>query len=150
MTPRTIQPRLIGLHQADALVLAVLSSAILALGLLLARELWAGSLNRVELNAVIAAAIGLGLVQLWLSLRAVLALTVWAASNTASPANAPWTLPVWWLGTIPAGWLGQVFPGCEHHPAFLVLSLVITAQSARALTQVVHAAEACSLDAPRR
>ncbi len=66
MTPPTTRPRILGLHQADALVLAVLSAAIFTLGLLVVRELCAGGLNRWELGAVIAAAITLGLIQLWL------------------------------------------------------------------------------------
>jgi hypothetical protein len=141
MTPRTVQPRLPSLRQADAFVMALLSSAILTLGLMLARELWAGGLNRLEMNAVIAAAITLGLVHVWFSLRTVVAIARWAAWRGARLANAPWTLPIWWLGTVPAGWLGLAFPGHEHQPAFLVLALLITARSASALLHVVHAAE---------
>jgi hypothetical protein len=141
MTPRTLQPRLVNLHQADALVMTLLWSAILTLGLMLARELSAGGLNRLELNAVIAAAIALGLIHVWFSLRAVIAIARWAAWRGARLANAPWTLPVWWLGTVPAGWLGLALPGHEHEPAFLALALLITARSASALLHVVHAAE---------
>ena len=142
MTPPTIRPRILGLHQADTLALALLSSVLFALGLLLVRELWAGTLNRLELDAVIAAALALGLIQLWLSMRAVLAMTLWAASGATRLADAPWTLPIWWLGTIPAGWLGLVFPGHQHEPGYLVLSLVIIARSASALIHAVQALEA--------
>ena len=141
MTSRTIRPPILGLHRADDVALACLATAVFALGLLLARELWAGDLNRWELGAVIGAAIALGLIQLWLSIRAVLAMTLWAASGSTSLADAPWTLPVWWLGTIPAGWLGLVFPGHQHEPAYLVLSLLILARSARGLTEGVQALE---------
>ncbi len=147
MTPRTLQPRLVNLHQADAVVLALLSTAILTLGLMVVREQWTGGLNRLEIGAVVASAIALGLIHVWFSLRAVLAMTLWAASRAGSLANAPWTLPVWWLGTIPSGWLGLAFPGYERDPAFLVLTLVITAWSANALTHVVHAAEAQTREA---
>jgi hypothetical protein len=142
MTPPTTRPRILGLHQADALALALLSGALFALGLLLLRELWAGALNRVELDAVIGAAVALGLIQLWLSVRVVLAMTLWAASGAMRLADAPWTVPVWWLGTLPAGWLGLVFPGHQHEPGFLVLSLVIIARSASALTRAVQTLEA--------
>jgi hypothetical protein len=147
MTPPTIRPRIQGLHRADAVALALLSGVLFALGLLLVRELWAGSLNRLEVNAVIAAAVTLGLIQLWLSMRGVLAMTLWAASRATRLADAPWTLPIWWLGTIPAGWLGLVFPGHQHDPGFLVLSLVIIARSASALTQAVQALEARAIEA---
>ena len=144
MTPRTLQRRRVSLHQADDLVLVLLSAAVLTLALMLLRELWSGGLNRLELGAVVGAAIALGLINVWFSLRILLAITVWAASRGANFANAPWSLPVWWLGTIPSGWLGLVFPGHEHDPAFLALALVITARSAAALVHVVHTAEARS------
>ncbi len=149
MMPPTTRPRILGLHQADALALAVLSGAIFALGLLLVRELCAGGLNRWEIGGVMGAAIALGLVQLWLSMRAVLAMTLWAASGPTRLAEAPWSLPVWWLGTIPAGWLGLVFPGHQQDPGYLVLSLVILARSAYALTQAVQALENRAVELPR-
>jgi hypothetical protein len=131
-----------GLHRADDVMLAVLASAVLAVGLLLLRELSSGGLNRLELDAVIAAGIALGLLQIWFSLRAVLALTLWAASCFAGLASVPWRLPVWWLGTVPSAWVGLAFPGHAHHPAVLVLSLGMMLWSAAALTRVVQATEA--------
>jgi hypothetical protein len=156
MVPRTAQPRVLGLHQADRIVLVLLSTVIFAIALLLGCELSAGALNRIELNAVIGSAIALGLIQVWLSLRTVLALTLWASadatglSGTGARAGTPWALPVWWLGTIPTGWLPLALPGHEHEPPFLALSLVMIAWSARALTQSVQALEARSIGtAPR-
>lgn len=156
MVPRTAQPRVLGLHQADRIVLVLLSTVIFAIALLLGRELSAGALNRIELNAVIGSAIALGLIQVWLSLRTVLALTLWASADaTGLPGagargGAPWALPVWWLGTIPTGWLPLALPGHEHEPPFLALSLVMIAWSARALTQSVQALEGRTLgDASR-
>ncbi|MEJ0070184.1 MAG: hypothetical protein WDO24_17355 [Pseudomonadota bacterium] len=136
------------LHQADAVMLAVLSTAVFAVGLLLAIELCIGTLTRLELDAVIAAGITLGLIQIWFSLRAVLALTLWAASRAAGLAGAPWRLAIWWFGAVPSGWLGLAFPGHAHHPAVLVLSLAMMLWSAQALTQAVHAAEAQAAAAP--
>ena len=143
MIPRAAQPRVLALHQSDRIVMALLSTVIFAIALLLARELSAGTLNRLELNAVIGAAIALGLIQVWLSLRTVLALTLWASSEaTGLPAGAaPWTLPIWWLGTIPTAWLGLALPGHERDPLFLILSLVLIVWSARALTHGVQALE---------
>src|SRR5579862_8851935 len=104
MTPNPSHSVADGLRRADAVVLAVLASAVLAIGLLLTLELGAGTLNRLELGAVMTAGITLGLIQIWFSLRAVLALTLWAASGASGPAGAPWRLPVWWLGTVPSAW----------------------------------------------
>ncbi len=153
MGPRAAPPRVLGLHQADRIILIVLSTVIFAIALLLGRELTAGGLNRIELNGVITAAITLGLIQVWLSLRTVLSLTLWASAGaTGLPARggAPWALPVWWLGTIPTGWLPLALPGHEHEPPFLALSLIMIAWSARALTQSVQSLEARALGpAPR-
>jgi hypothetical protein len=142
MTPSQPHPVADGLRRADAIVLAVLASAVFAIGLLLARELSAGALNRLELGAVMTAGIALGLIQIWFSLRAVLALTLWAASAAGGPGGAPWRLPVWWLGTVPSAWLGLAFPDHAHHPAVLVLSLAMMLCSARALIHTVHDTEA--------
>jgi hypothetical protein len=121
MVSRPGQPRVLGLHQADRIVLILLSTVIFA--------------------------ITLGLIQVWLSLRTVLALTLWAS---AGAGGAPWALPVWWLGTIPTGWLPLALPGHEHEPPFLALSLVMIAWSARILTQSVQGLEARALDPARR
>jgi hypothetical protein len=152
MTVHTVQPRVLGLHRSDKIVLALLSTVIFAIALLLARELWAGTLNRLETNAVIALAISVGLIQVWLSLRTVLALTLWGSSEpTGVPAGvAPWRLPILWLGTIPTGWLGLALPGHERDPLFLALSLVMIAWSAGALTRGVHALETRAIGAPWR
>jgi hypothetical protein len=131
------------LHQSDRIVLVLLSTVIFAIALMLTRELQAGTLNRIELNAVIGAAIALGLIQVWLSLRTVLALTLWAASEPGEPMGAtPWCLPIWWLGTVPTGWLGLALPGHERDPLMLALQLVMIAWSARALTDGVQILEA--------
>jgi hypothetical protein len=152
MGPHTAQPRVLGLHHADRIVLIVLSTVIFAIALLLARELTAGGLNRLEVNAVVGSAIALGLIQVWLTLRTVLALSLWASSEAAGlgAGGAPWALPVWWLGTIPTGWLGLALPGHEHEPPVLVLSLLMIAWSARALTQSIQAIEARAIGAPSR
>ncbi len=76
-------------------------------------------------------------------------MTLWAASGPTRLAEAPWTLPVWWLGTIPAGWLGLVFPGHQQEPGYLGLSLVILAWSAHALTEAVQALESRAVGVPR-
>jgi hypothetical protein len=141
MTARHPPPIAQSLHRVDAVMLAVLSSAVLAIGLLLLRELSSGGLNRLELDAVIAAGITLGVLQIWFSLRAVLALTLWAASRVAGLAAAPWRLPIWWCGTVPSIWVGLAFPGHAHHPAVLVLSLGMMLWSAGALTRTVQATE---------
>jgi hypothetical protein len=137
----------VGLHRADALVLALLSSALFAVGLLLLREVVAGRLNRLEVDAVVAAGIAFGLIQLWLSFRAVLAMCLWAASGMW--AHAPWTLPVWWLGTLPGAWLGLVFPGEQDGLGFFVVSLGLLAGAAHGLTHAVHALEVRALGVSR-
>lgn len=148
MNSRIAQPAL-GLHQSDRIVMVLLSTVIFAIALLLARELTAGTLNRLEVNAVIGAAIALGLIQVWLSLRTVLALTLWASSEAGGvPAGgAPWHLPVWWLGTVPTVWLGLAIPGHERDPLFLVFSLAMIGWSARTLMQSIQAVEVRAIGA---
>jgi hypothetical protein len=148
MTERTSQRGIPGLHLADRLALALLSSAIFAVALLMLRELSATRLNRWEIAAAVTLGIALGLVQLWLSFRGVLAMCLWAASGAVNWAEAPWTLPVWWLGTLPGGWLGLVIPGEQNGPGFLVLSLGMLACAAHGLTRVVHALEWRALGIP--
>jgi hypothetical protein len=141
MLSETLQSVVARLHRADRIVLVLLSAAIFALVLLLVREGCAGGLNRIELQGVKAAAITLGLVQAWLSFRLVVAITLWAARLETGAGRLPWTLPIWWLGALPTGWLGLVFPGHEHHPGFLALSLLMIAASASALVRSAHDVE---------
>ena len=149
MRQQNVRGGSIGLHRADALVLALLSSALFAVGLLLLREVVAGRLNRLEVDAVVAVGIALGLIQLWLSVRAVLAMGLWAASGTFGWTDAPWTLPVWWLGTLPGAWLGLVFPGEPDGLGFFVASLGLLACAAHGLTHAVQALEARAMGLSR-